>query len=307
MSKRILVFIYACIGFTTGAYAQDYQSLIRLAELKYKQAQYKDAAVLYEKAFEIEDGSPYLYYKAASSWAMNGDDDIAFDNLNSAIEKGFKKISLLKQDTTFRDMHADGRWKALLAKLQTQVDAYETSFNKKIRSELLAMQDEDQDRRKVWLEMEGKYGVNSSPADSMIVLTQATDDKNTKKLKEIIKTSGFPKKDSVGVEGVFAAFLIVQHTRDPALQNQCMPFLLEAAKAKDLKYIAVAIFQDKMLMKQGKKQMFGTQLSTNKQTGKKELYPIEDEANVNDRREEAGLPPLEDSLKKLGILYTPKE
>jgi hypothetical protein len=204
-------------------------------------------------------------------------------------------------------LREESRWKVLLAKLQAQIEKYERHFNKALRSELIAMQEEEQASRKIWLEMEEKHGAGSGSADSMLILTKEIDKKNTARLKELIATYGFPKADSVGSEGVFAAFLIVQHSPDPEFQKECLPHLLEAAGKKEIKFSQVALLHDRILMKEGKKQLYGTQVVTNKKTGKKELYPIEDEANVNERREEAGLTPLENYLKKFGINYVPKE
>jgi hypothetical protein len=58
------------------------------------------------------------------------------------------------------------------------------------------------------------------------------------------------------------------------------------------------------LTKQGKKQIYGSQLKTNEKTGKYEFYPIEDEPNVNKRRVAIGLEPLEEYAKRFGLDYT---
>ena len=60
-------------------------------------------------------------------------------------------------------------------------------------------------------------------------------------------------------------------------------------------------------IKKGKKQLYGSQLRRTKQ-GKMELYPIEDEPNVNKRRAAMGLGLLEDYVRGWGLTYTlPKE
>jgi hypothetical protein len=50
-----------------------------------------------------------------------------------------------------------------------------------------------------------------------------------------------------------------------------------------------------LVMKDKKKQLYGTQLTS--KDGKLVPQPIEDEANVDARRKELGMPPLADFLK----------
>lgn len=63
-----------------------------------------------------------------------------------------------------------------------------------------------------------------------------------------------------------------------------------------------ALLQDRVLMGQGKKQIYGSQVVFNKR-GEQEFYPIEDEKNVNNRREKAGLQPIEEYAKYFSIEY----
>ncbi|MFN8254817.1 MAG: DUF6624 domain-containing protein [Bacteroidales bacterium] len=58
-----------------------------------------------------------------------------------------------------------------------------------------------------------------------------------------------------------------------------------------------------MLVKENKKQLYGTQLMKNNKTGKYEVCPIKDEINVDKRRAEVGLGPLKDYLIMMGIEY----
>ena len=60
--------------------------------------------------------------------------------------------------------------------------------------------------------------------------------------------------------------------------------------------------QDRILMNQGKKQIYGSQVVYNKK-GEQVFYPIEDEANVNIRRAKIGMQPIEEYAKLFGIEY----
>ena len=64
----------------------------------------------------------------------------------------------------------------------------------------------------------------------------------------------------------------------------------------------LALLEDRVLTNQGKKQIYGSQVSIDS-TGQKTFFPIIDEANVNKRRASVGLGPIEDYAKYFGINY----
>ena len=67
----------------------------------------------------------------------------------------------------------------------------------------------------------------------------------------------------------------------------------------------LATLEDRILIRQGKKQVYGTQLKTDT-SGINTLFPIEDEANVDKRRASMGMIPLKEYLKRFGIAYSPQ-
>src|SRR5438552_10221588 len=88
----------------------------------------------------------------------------------------------------------------------------------------------------------------------------ATDAKNTARMKEIIAAHGWPGKSLIGTNGAHDAWLLVQHAdRDRNFQRRCLDLLKEAvahgeASGKDLAYLT-----DRVLLAEGKKQIYGTQ------------------------------------------------
>ncbi len=126
------------------------------------------------------------------------------------------------------------------------------------------------------------------------------DQKNIKRLHEIVAKHGWPGKKLVGEKAADAAFLIVQHAELPD-QEKYLPILQKAAEQNDVKPSNVAMLQDRVLMRQGKNQIYGSQLRSDPKTGKIELYPIDDPEHVDERRAKVGLPPLKDYLKLFGL------
>lgn len=288
------------------SFAQSQKQLLAKAEEKLKKGEFKESVKLFEKAFSVEEGTAYHYYRAAIASALAGDQDNAFDFLENSIEKGFKRIKIIREEKAFQPLYPDPKWQTLLIGLENSIKDYEKSFSKAQRRSLMEWQEEDQDSRKSWLEQEEQFGVNSPQADSLLLVTKALDRSHTDSLKKFIKKFGFPKRDSVGPEGVFTVFLISQHSSDLELQKITFNYLKEAAERKDIDPESFAVYADKLRQKEGKPQLYGTLIITNPKTRKKELYQIEDEENLEARRESMDLEPIEDFVKKAKINYQPK-
>jgi hypothetical protein len=60
-------------------------------------------------------------------------------------------------------------------------------------------------------------------------------------------------------------------------------------------------------LRQGRRQIYGTQLAFDEATGESYLEPLEDPDNVDKRRAEAGLEPLQDYLSGVGMRWDPEE
>jgi len=132
----------------------------------------------------------------------------------------------------------------------------------------------------------------------------AIDKKLMKRLEEIIQKYGWPTISMVGAEASGVAFLIVQHA-DLAFQKKYFPLLKQAAAQKEARPDHVAMMEDRMLMGEGKKQIYGTGLRTDDMTKELKLWPIENEEEVDARRAAVGLPPMAEYLKMMGLKYNP--
>jgi hypothetical protein len=86
------------------------------------------------------------------------------------------------------------------------------------------------------------------------------------------------------------------------VQEKYLPLMQKSVEEGESESNDLALLQDRVLMRQGKKQIYGSQVILNK-SGGQEFYPIEDEKNVNVRRKKVGLQPLEEYAKFFGIDY----
>jgi uncharacterized protein DUF6624 len=122
------------------------------------------------------------------------------------------------------------------------------------------------------------------------------DSANTAWLKEHVARWGWPTQAQVGREAVGAAFLIVQHAvHDTAFMRAMLPAIEESYHRGDLDGGAVAMLADRLEVKAGRPQIYGTQLSL--RDGRWVLDPVADSARVDERRRKMGLPPLAEYLR----------
>jgi hypothetical protein len=123
---------------------------------------------------------------------------------------------------------------------------------------------------------------------------------NQVQVKALIAKYGWLGKSAIGNYNQ-VLFLVIQHA-DLETQEKYFPLLQESADKGESSKIDAAMMQDRILMRQGKKQIYGSQVVLNK-TGGQEFYPIEDEKNVNLRRQKIGMQPIEEYAKYFGIEY----
>jgi len=180
-------------------------------------------------------------------------------------------------------------------------------INEDLRQELLRRSKEDQEARKRFLELMGRRG-QRDPAEAKTQQDpdakklQEVDRANTARMKEVVAKFGWPGKSLVGRDGAHAAWLLIQHADlDRPFQKRCLDLLREAFKRGEATGEQFAYLTDRVLIGENKKQLYGSQFQ--QRDGKWVPNPIEDEANVDKRRKEVGLPPLAEYEKLIRKMY----
>ena len=172
-----------------------------------------------------------------------------------------------------------------------------------LRRELLEMARADEQVRDALLSTLSP----DQPMDSLAV-AQANifDAANLKRLKQIIKEHGWPGKSLVGEDGSSAAFLLVQNAADDTVfQREVLNLLKRAFRQGEVSGQDLAVMTDRVRLKEGLKQLYGTQ--AHPVAGSLVVDPIEDEEQVDNRRASLGLIPLGEYLNLLRQVYGLKE
>lgn len=140
--------------------------------------------------------------------------------------------------------------------------------------------------------------------DTMVIHRMNRDDAlRTTWLDARVREFGWPGRRAFGDSAATAAFLIVQHAvQDTAFQVRMLPLLEAAAAAGDASAQDVAMLSDRIAVKRGTAQVYGTQAQL--KGGKVVLDPISDSAQVDARRARLGLPPLAEYVRVLEREFT---
>ena len=116
-------------------------------------------------------------------------------------------------------------------------------------------------------------------------------------LKKIIADHGFPSYDLVGKEAGDKFFTMIQHSdSDVKFQKDCLKIIAKLVKKKQANARSFAFLTDRVNINSGKPQIYGSQLDY--KDGQAFSKNLKDPKNINKRRAELGLEPLEDYLKK---------
>ncbi|WP_430501472.1 DUF6624 domain-containing protein [Micromonospora trifolii] len=154
------------------------------------------------------------------------------------------------------------------------------SFDRALHDELIAMLERDQADRE---------GTPQSESDQA----------RTERLKEIIRSHGWPTFALVGEDGGNAAWAIAQHSdQDPTFQQEALDLLRAAVAARQASPGNLAYLEDRVAVGRGEPQGYGTQIRCGPD-GPVPTTPIRDEPAVERRRAEAGLPTLASYLAEM--------
>jgi TonB family protein len=179
--------------------------------------------------------------------------------------------------------------------------AWAQGYNTLLVTQLAEIGRSDQQYRGTPVSAAGKkYGWNSAQVNELMRKQAEIDIANLGKVEKIIAQYGYPGKTLVGEKYMSIAFLVIQHN-DHQVQVKYLPVLTEAANKGELKWSSLALLIDRVKTGNGEKQVYGSQLLEHDNI--RQLYPIEDEVNVNVRRAKIGLPPLETYLKTWNMNY----
>ncbi|MCE3278422.1 MAG: hypothetical protein K0S44_613 [Bacteroidetes bacterium] len=171
----------------------------------------------------------------------------------------------------------------------------DTAYNKIIQ-QLLRIDELDQRYRNQMGSVQSRYGGDSKEMKELYKAMKSADSLNLIKVEYILSKYGWLGVNEIGSQCNTTLFMVIQHSDQPH-QEKYLPIMRLAVKNGKAQAHHLALLEDRILLQQGKKQIYGSQLSWNLKTNQYYLAPLEDPDNVDKRRKEAGLEILSDYIK----------
>ena len=270
----------------------------------YQSEKFQESAATYDTLFKESKSRGVMidYILGGMSYAKTGNKDKAFEFLRKGLAGyGIVNVENFQRDPDLKNLVDDKRWPQLIEEIKARNKSIEAKLNKPVMALLDSIHEIDQADRMAMDSVQRKFGVNSKEVSALETKIMKLDSSNILVVKKIIDTYGWLGPDEVGQRGASTIFLVIQHA-DSLTQVAYLPILRKAVKEKKAEPRSLALLEDRVLIKQGKEQIYGSQVRTDS-TGRNSFYPIMDEPNVNKRRASVGLGPLEDYAKIFGIEY----
>ena len=176
----------------------------------------------------------------------------------------------------------------------TQFDIDSTKFRKDIALQLDSVFFKDQESRKQYIQL-AQNGADEKQLSVTRSNMRKVDSLNLITVTTLLDNEGWLGPQDVGMFASQGLFLVIQHA-NLATQEKYFPMIEKAEKDGKTLSSNLAILKDRIAVRKGEDQLYGSQGFTDKTTKKKFLYPIVDVDNLESRRVSMGLPPMDKYL-----------
>ncbi|MCE3280456.1 MAG: hypothetical protein K0S44_2647 [Bacteroidetes bacterium] len=304
-SLSAFIFLLLC----PGLYSQNssaYNELTKQALNSYENKRFRNSAELYTKAFKANNWKAYRVdrYNAACAWTLAGNKDSAFYQLFKVADAfKYDNYDRISRDTVLTSLMKDPRWSQLLNIVRQNIGTEESLLNKGLLKLMDSVYKDDQTYRFRQISINREFGPDSPEGKNIKKIIHEKDSLNEFIVSDVLDRYGWLGKEVIGINGNTTLALVLQHS---SLKTQIkhLPIMREAFKNKKTDGYDLAIVEDKVLLRQGKKQKYGSYLIG---SGKKyTIAPIEDPANIDQTRAELGLVPFDEYLRNYGLRWEQK-
>ncbi|MFD2517611.1 DUF6624 domain-containing protein [Salinimicrobium flavum] len=319
MKKHLLLALLIVLASFHNAHAQketgskepsaeqkaEYSALKNEAWKLYESGDYLSSAQKYSEAFKATGGKAGATdrYNAACSWALAKEIDSSFVQLFKAAEEAnYSNYGHITRDPDLAGLHSDSRWEEVLEIVRENKEKKEAHLNKPLVAILDTIYEEDQGLRRQINEVEEKYGRESAEMKAHWKTIAEKDSVNLIKIQAILDEHGWLGEDVIGRRGNMTLFLVIQHS-PLEVQEKYLPMMREAVSKGNADASALALLEDRVALRKGNRQIYGSQIGRDQVTGEFYVSPMVDPENVDKRRAEVGLGPIADYISNWDMTW----
>jgi len=232
--------------------------------------------------------------------ALAGKKEEALSYLRQSVEAGWLNADHMKQDRDLLALHEEEEWKEIIRRVEERKQARDAQFDQKLKKQLESIYVRDQTLRRLYSDAEEKFGKGSEEMSYFWSVVSREDSINEAEVIDIIREHGWVGRSQVGGKANTALWLVIQHA-PLEVQEKYLPLLEASVKEGESTGSHLALLQDRINMRNDEPQIYGSQVITDQETGEFKVYEIKNPAQVNERRKEVGLGPIEEYLKRWNI------
>ena len=253
--------------------------------------------------YPVNQVSPYEILKKAERFCDQNQLDSAYKYVNLII--GEINGEIIKANYKLNSLRSTDMWLTIEQKLDSAyLSNYPNITNPALSIELWNIYIADQLYRSY-----SEYAEPIPPSGTKEYYTfQESQNKlretRTKRVIQIIKNMGWPIYSQVGSISGDAVFYVLQHDRTKHMEKY-IPLLKVAAMKGEASKENYAMMFDRIQLNNGNKQSYGTQLTF--LGSKMVFFPVDDPENINKRRAEMDLEPIETYAERIRVEYDPNE
>lgn len=304
-NMRKMLLLNIAFLFLSGIKAQfnyAFEEAIAKAGLFHLQKKPKEAILLYEKAFQLQQPDSLNAYKAAGVYSLNSNIDKALFYLEQAIQSGWTEADMLATDPYFKYLRkaATQKWEQISKTAVAAEKKYERGLKlPALRRTINEMTLNDQRLRYARIQADSKE--NRQRIDREI---HQADSGNRVKAKAILKEYGWPTISEIGKDGQNNFWLLVQHADDDVLfQRKALAAMEKLRGTKEVNLENYVFLYDRVQCNLNYKQLYGTQVNWKGHGEATGFRSIIQEDKVDERRKALGLLPLKIYALTYGFEY----
>lgn len=305
---NILLGIF-CMLSCSFSYAQpraSYDELSQEARTLYRQKEYVASALKWDAAFRTKSSEilPSDRINAACVWSLVKERPKAFEQLNFLADSlKYAEYQYVIELNDFDNLKKDKEWPIVTEKIKRNMELAVSKWNFSLMKELNDIYKSHVAIRNELKDAETKYGFDSPQHKAIQSKKDSTDYSNMNVLLNSIEKNGWPGVNTVGKQAGSIALYMVQSS-SLNIQEQLLPIIQESVRDGATPPSYAAHLEDRLLLKQGKKQLYGTQVGRHPRTGEYLVLPIENPENLDTRRKAMGLESMSTYLKYWDLTWS---
>lgn len=310
MLNRFLIglFCFAFLGLNAQTFSsQDpaYVENVQAGEKALNAQAYEECLDYYKKAFAVKQTSYLSTLRAAACAFSAGKTALLSTYLDQAFEISWDgSKSIFESYPEFEYLQGSDFAKMIQERYQKAAQA--SGLDLDLMAELTEIQRTDQLQRSKMNEVSEMYGWRSPQMDSLWTLQSYSDSVNTKRITELIDEIGYPGRSIVGENLASTSFLVIQHASQE-VQEKYLDIITAAADAGEVRWSSVALLVDRVRLRRGEKQIYGSQVFRDQETDEYYFGPIENPMKVDSIRSTVGLGPLQGYADNWNFQWDPKK